>query len=197
MIETLVGSAFTLVGVLAAARFQTKLVPNRRRRNTIEHDLRIWKDLPAESTSRGELLTHIDARVTELMTVDRRRRDWQGIVGGFIWAIVFPTAVLVWNGPSWAPWVPLALALLLMSFGLLIAGESWGKVERDEAGARVSSILRPRRRRGAADAAAQPPTPEPADPTTVPGQPGSLGSHQRPADPAPQPAAPDALPHQP
>ncbi|WP_143755695.1 hypothetical protein [Sanguibacter keddieii] len=189
MIETVVTSALTLIGVLAAARFQTKLVPNRRRRDTIEHDLRIWKELPAESVSRAELMTYIEARLTELMTVDRRRRDWQAIGGGFVWAFLFPVAVLMWDGPSWASWIPGALAFVLMLFGLLMAWEGWGKVERDEAGARVSGMLRARRWRGAVDAAAPSQTPEPPAPTPDPSQSESCGSPQRRAAPASQPAA--------
>lgn len=197
MVETVVGSVLTLIGVLAAARFQMKLVPNRRRRDTIEHDLRIWKELPAESTSRAELMTYIDARLTELVAVDRRRRDWQAIIGGVVWGLVFPFGVLLWDGPSWAEWLPRVISLVFSAFGVLMVLEGWGKVERDEAGARVSGTLRPRRRRGAEGGVARPRTLEPAAPTTDPGQPESHGSHQRPADPAPQPAAPDAPPHQP
>lgn len=163
MIEAVVVTLVTVGGALVVARLQTKLVPHRRRRDTIEHDLRIWKELPTESATRSRLLAHIDSRVEDLITIDRRRRDWQGIVGGLVFVLLFTTLALSWGGPSWGRWIPEGLAATSFILGSFIIWESWGRVERDESGARIVGTLRPLRRRRAVIDEMPPPTPATAD----------------------------------
>lgn len=163
MIEPVVVALVTVGGALVVARFQAKLVPHRRRRDTIEHDLRIWKELPTESATRSRLLAHIDSRVEDLINIDRRRRDGQGIVGGLVFVLLFTTLALSWDGPSWGRWIPEGLAVTNFVLGSFIVWESWGRVERDESGARIVSILSPLRQRSSAIDVATPPTPTPAD----------------------------------
>ncbi len=94
----------------------------RRLRTNLRHDLETWKDLPAESHARVQLMTHIEWQIDRLRQAEAYgRRDWSGATLGAIFAVGFGyLTVWLFSQDDWWRWfgVPCALFAALGLYGI-------------------------------------------------------------------------------
>jgi len=107
---------------------------------SIERHLRLYEALPDASTSKTDLLAHVDAMVADLVLVEQtKRRDWSGIgVAGFLLlggASMGAVAMSAGHGRWWSwLWGVVAVFAVLIGIGGMVS--SVPLAERDEAGNR-------------------------------------------------------------
>lgn len=144
------------------------LLGRQVRRSAIDKDLDILAKLPNESQVRSDLLESIEMRVDELINPSMKRFEWFMLALCPVVVVGLSASIAVRSDDVDRPafFVPLAWVAIAL-YTLIFCGILWVNWMRKR--------LKSHRRRAGAGAAARPLTPEPAAPTTDPGQPGSRG----------------------
>ncbi|MFC3774378.1 hypothetical protein [Mycolicibacterium holsaticum] len=98
-VQLIVIAVVGLVGTVLASTAVTEMLRRRDLRESIKSDLDIWDKLPDESTSKADLLRHIDDRVASLRAQPvRRARLLLTYIAVVFAAVAFFIVVLIQGG---------------------------------------------------------------------------------------------------
>lgn len=110
-------------------------------RSKLRHDIEMLEKLPKDSSAHRRLLQYIDAQVERFANLETESsRDWNGLVGGFV------SAVVLWAGflylipmDTWWSWILGVLVGLFALVAMILIFESAAKVPRNPKGVRIKA----------------------------------------------------------